>query len=261
MAYIDEFVVPIGDRVKGRIYRPNKELKPIPVIIFCHGWASDRTFNPSTAALCEEALQKNVAMVAFDFFGCGETGGDYGQMSYGRWKDNLATVVDWLEEQPWVDSSKIGCFAISSGTTVAIRLAQEDERLAYVISVATCISTHINMGTGGPTKQLMAHMDELKQGGTAELFKQQFKLDFFLDTVGEAPVLNLDQIKCPVYFLQGGSDNVFRRTDAQIGYEMMQYYQLETDYDVIEGGDHGLGNVPKECTKHVMGWLDKMGMI
>lgn len=58
----------------------------MPVIIYCHGWKGRRNLWTPTERLCEIALINNMALVTFDFFGCGETGGgNYERMTYRRW--------------------------------------------------------------------------------------------------------------------------------------------------------------------------------
>jgi len=65
----------------------------------------------------QRLLDKEIALVTFDYFGCGGTGGDYRQMTYRRWKENLACVITWVSGQPFADMNKLGCYGFSSGST------------------------------------------------------------------------------------------------------------------------------------------------
>lgn len=183
------------------------------------------------------------------------------EMTYKRWKENLGNILTWLHHQPWVNKNKIGCFAISSGTTAALRLAQEDQRLSFIISVATCISTNIGMGDGGPCKQLVDHLESLCNWKAVQLFGIEFGIDFYLDTIGNAPIYKMQDIKCPVYFLQGGLHNLYRRSDARLGYELMRMHNLPSYYNEISTGDHCFDLEPEECAKKSMGWLYKIGIV
>ena len=85
-----------GDKNAGTVYFPNENEKNLPVVIYCHGWGGKRQLWTPTEKLCEIAIGNNMALVTFDFFGCGDTGGDYRYMTYRRWKENLSIVLDYL---------------------------------------------------------------------------------------------------------------------------------------------------------------------
>jgi pimeloyl-ACP methyl ester carboxylesterase len=249
------FKVDIGDQNVGTVYLPNDNSKNIPVVIYCHGWGGNRNLWHPTEKLCEMAINNNIAIVTFDFYGCGETGGDYSKMTYSRWKNNLSDIVSWVSSQPFADKSKIGCYAFSSGSTAALRFASEDSRLAFIISVGTCISAHIGMGGGGPAKLLADNFESLLSGGTTKIFGIDFVIEFFTDTVSKAPIHTLLQIKCPVLFLQGTADNTFRIADAKMAYQLMMYENLPVTHIEITDGKHELDNVANEAMQIVFHWL------
>jgi pimeloyl-ACP methyl ester carboxylesterase len=254
------FQIEKGDKNIGTVYLPVAFEGKIPVVIYCHGWAGTRLLNPSTKSLCFALIESSAALVTFDFWGCGDTGGNYSDMSYGRWTSNLKDILEWISHQEWADCNKIGCFGISSGTTPALRLAETGSKLAFVVSVATCLGSFIDM-PNGPGKVLIDKWDALTNDETANIFEIPFKLDFFKDAVERAPVYDIRSIKCPVFFLQGKSDNVRRRSDAWIGSQLMQKYGLRVKYLEMEGGDHGLDNLPDQCAQEVIEWLKEIQIL
>ncbi len=255
-----DFKLETGDRNSGTVYLPETVDHKLPVVIYCHGWGVNRKLGPSVHSLCAALTEASAALVAFDFWGCGETGGSYRQMSYGRWTANLKDVFDWVALQAWADPHKIGCFGISSGTRPALRLAEECPATAFVVSVATCLGLFIGM-PHGPGQILVENWDTLIGGGTAEVFGIPFGLDFFKDFIGGAPVYDLKRIACPVFFLQGAADNPWRRSDAWTGYQVMKKNGLAAKYLEIEAGDHGLDNLPERCAQEVMAWLREIGIL
>jgi acetyl esterase/lipase len=257
---INNFKINTGDQNSGTIYRPDSIKNNIPMIIYCHWWGGNRTLNPSTNKLCEKAVELGIGMITFDFFGCGETGGDYSQMTYGRWKENLSNIFSWVLNQEWVDKEKVGCFCISSGTIAALRFAQEDERIAFIISIATCLSLNIIM-PNGPGKLFIDNFDLLMDNGTVNFAGIEFGIDFYKDCIGKAPIYRLSELKCPVFFLQGQLDNIYRRTDAWIGFEIMKKNNLPVKYMELDGGDHGLDSVPERCAAESIKWLKEIGII
>ena len=252
-----DFRLSTGDKNVGTVYLPQEGVANIPVIIYCHGWGGRRQLWTPTQALSDRAMKEGIALVTFDFYGCGDTGGDYSLMTYTRWKNNLSEIVSWVKSQPFSNKNKIGCYAFSSGTTAALRLAAEDKSIAFIVSVGTCISAHIGMGKGGPAKILADNLNGLLSGETAEIFGVNFGIDFYLDTVSKAPIHYMDKMGCPILFLQGTADNTFRCADAKMAYDLMTRNnpQAKAAYIPMEGGTHELDNMADEATRIAFEWL------
>ncbi len=249
-----------GDRNVGTFYLPDERRAPLPALIVCHGWPGDRRLSPFTEELVARATEVGAAVVTFDFYSSGETGGDPRGMSDGRWAANLADICAYVAGQDWADAARIGALGISSGSTAVLRCAIETRALIVGIAVATCLGHYIGM-PNGPAKRLIDNVDALLAGETVELYGYPCGLDYFKDFIGGAPIYRLHETTCPIFFLQGGADNVFRRTDARLGYEMMQWRGLPAGYREIESGDHGLSNVPQEAAMAVLDWLRAMSFL
>lgn len=252
-----DFKLTTGDQNVGTVYLPDENTVNVPVIIYCHGWGGRRQLWTPTQILCDRAIKEGIALVTFDFFGCGETGGDYSQMTYTRWKNNLSEIVAWVTSQSFAKENKIGCYSFSSGSTAALRMAAEGQRLAFVVSVGTCISAHIGMEKGGPAKLLGDNLNDLLSGGTANIFDVDFGIDFYIDTISKAPIHTMDKIQCPVLFLQGTADNAFRCSDAKIAYDLMihSHTQTQATHIELEGGTHELDNMADKAISIVFEWL------
>jgi pimeloyl-ACP methyl ester carboxylesterase len=254
------FVLPAGDHNVGDVHLPDGGSGRRPVIIYCHGWNGSKEARPTTRALLDRCLPAGLSMVSFDFFGCGATEGDYRKMTYARWMSNLEGVVDWVAAQEWADPSRIGCFAVSSGTTAALRLAAASKKVAFVISVATALGLFMDM-PNGPGRTLVEHWDTLNGGGCATVFGTEFPLEFFRDFISRAPAYDLPHVTCPVFFLQGKLDNPWRRADAWLGFKVLEASGLPVKHVELDNGGHGLDEVPDLCAEEVMGWLREIGIV
>lgn len=254
-----------GDRNMGTVYLPDERPAPVPVLVVCFGGISDRQLYPFTAELCARLTVAGAAVVTFDFYRWGETGGAPSGWTYGRWAANLADVCTYVSAQEWADGDRIGALGISAGSTAVLRCAIDTPRLAAGIAVATFIGHYVSM-PDGPAKQLTDHLDTLLAGGTVEAKGRgsviyHFGLDFFKDAIGGAPIYRLHTVTCPIFFLQGGADNVFRRSDARLGYELLRSHGLPASYHEIEAGDHVLGNVAREGADAVLAWLHEIAFL
>lgn len=252
------FRLETGDRNAGTVYLPDHVEGRIPVLVYCHGWGGSQKLPPVIEQLRPRLEARGAAVLTFDFYGCGETGGDYSGMTYGRWHRNLADIFAWLAAQPWADMTRAGGFAISSGTTALLRFAAGPTPPAYAISTATAIGAFIGM-PNAPARLLVKNLDDLTHGKRVDVFNTSFDLEFFRDFIEDAPVYTLKNITCPVFFLQGGRDNVWRRTDAWLGYLLLK--DKGAKYLELETGDHGLDTAAEQGASEALAWLETIGAV
>ena len=255
-----KFRLEAGDKNYGEAYLPDHDNGRMPVLIRCHGGGNgcDGKLNDTGIALRDRANNEGMAFVTFDCFAAGETGGDYGVMTYARWVQNLSDIIDWVQAQPFADPGRIGVIGYSCGSTVALRAATQDPRLRCVCSIATCATVHIGMwGQGGAAKCFVDNLDALLAGERRPLFGVEFQKEFFIDDISNAPVhaLLANEITCPVLFLQGAKDNVFRCSDARLAYDIMHRAGQSAKYIEYEEGGHGLGECAEQATNDLFSWL------
>lgn len=250
-----------GDRNDMSIWRPNVHDERVPVIIYSPGYGGGKDLGAGIASeLCTAAVAASIAFVSFTPFGWPETGGEDADFTYGRWSKNIEDIFHWLREQDWADAGRIGTFGVSSGTTTAIRYAQRSQDLKFVISVATCLSVHVGM-SDSPVRRCMQELLVDKTGVIPEYFGKKVTDKFYIDSVCNAPIFRMNQTKCPIFFLQGTKDNIWRRSDAWLGHEELKRAGLPTKYKEIIDGDHNLSEHMSEGVAETMQWLHEIGIV
>lgn len=85
---------PNGDRIAWR-----RVLGRGPTLLWLGGFLSDM-HGAKIAVLSAAARDQGWDFLCFDYFGHGETGGDFAQARAGRWRDNVLAVVDALTDGP-----------------------------------------------------------------------------------------------------------------------------------------------------------------
>jgi pimeloyl-ACP methyl ester carboxylesterase len=101
-----------------------------PGIVFCGGYRSDMT---GTKALFLEdyCRRRGRAYVRFDYFGHGQSSGDFGQGTIGRWRDDSLAVLDSVTEGPQIlIGSSMG------GWIVLLAALARSERIAGLVCIA-----------------------------------------------------------------------------------------------------------------------------
>lgn len=253
--------LPFGDRNDLSVWRPETPGGRLPVIIYSPGFGGTKDLGQGmAAALCAAAVAESMAFVSFTPYSWPATGGKDAEFTYGRWSKNLEDIVRWLVRQPWADPDRVGCLAISSGTTTALRYAQRSADLKFVISIATCLSIHVGMNDS-PVRRAMEALLVENSRKVPDYFGKKVTKKFYIDSLCNAPVFRMNQTKCPVFFLQGAKDNLWRRSDAWIGHETLKRACLPTKYLEIAGGDHGLSEGARKGTAESLKWLRELGIL
>lgn len=66
-------------------------------ILYVHPFADEMNKSRRMAALQAGSFAKaGFGVLQIDLFGCGDSQGDFGQATWGIWKDNINTAVNWL---------------------------------------------------------------------------------------------------------------------------------------------------------------------
>lgn len=104
------------------------------VVIICHGFVGsrigvDRLFVKTARAL---AKQGNFVL-RFDYAGCGESEGEYGQLGFDSMVNQTRTVLDYVSDMDCVDPAKITLLGHSLGGAVALMTSVKDKRVKRLI--------------------------------------------------------------------------------------------------------------------------------
>lgn len=104
-------------------------------LVFAHGFLSDK--EGSYESRCERAVSEGYNAVRFDFRGCGEADGEFGETTLGSRIADLRAVVEYFDPPSYV------LFGSSFGAKVALHAAVEDDRLAAVVGRAPVIDNRV----------------------------------------------------------------------------------------------------------------------
>ncbi len=89
------------ERQDGATIAYHRSAGKSPGLIFLGGFRSDMTGTKATA-LEDYARQRGRAFLRFDYFGHGESSGDFEAGTIGRWAEDAVAVLDALSEGPQV---------------------------------------------------------------------------------------------------------------------------------------------------------------
>jgi pimeloyl-ACP methyl ester carboxylesterase len=175
-----------------------------PTVVFLTGFKSDMM---GKKALCLESLCRKLGygFIRFDYFGHGESSGDFDDGTIGRWADDAVFIIDQLTEGPLVlVGSSMG------GWLMLLTALQRPERIAGLIGIAAAPDFTEDLIEAELTAEQKA---DLKRDGVVEIPNcydpdSPYRISQAFIDEGRAHLLLRDTIAidCPVRLIHGLKD-------------------------------------------------------
>ena len=119
-----------GLKLAGALLAPDETMHD--VVVFAHGTGSNKA-SPRNRGIAEQLLDAGICSFLFDFTGHGESDGIPEQSTQDQQFDDLTSALDFITTQSFFATRFVGVNGSSTGGTVAVRAAAEDERIAAMV--------------------------------------------------------------------------------------------------------------------------------
>jgi len=177
--------IEIGTRKIRAIFTHSDSGNKTPVVIICHGYGSTKN-RKKYKRLVNSLAERGIGSIRFDFFGHGESDGDFGDYIIENGMEDVDAVYNFIAASEFVDSSKIGIFGSSMGGTVAILIASQFNKFNNIKSMVLSAPAIDYNDIKGPWPVKKFHEDSKKY----DLYKKA------------------EWIKCPTLIIHGDKDDV-----------------------------------------------------
>ena len=117
-----------GHTLRGIVTLPDTEGK-VPFVVHLHGFAGSCSGYKSMYTHLSRALAaQGIGSARFDFYGNGESDGEFEDMSFDGLHTDTQDIFAWAAEQPYVDSEKL---FLSGQTILFLRRRQEKHKYLH----------------------------------------------------------------------------------------------------------------------------------
>jgi len=195
----------------GVLHSPNG--KASACVITCHGLYSSKD-SEKYVSIGRRFCGEDLAILRFDFRGCGESGGLFEESSLTGRIEDLESALDFVEEQGY---ESVGVMGSSLGGSVSILTAAKDRRVKALVTWAT-----------------PCYLDELFRGEVIKGF-EKLRQDVSKYDVVKA----VKEMHCPILIVHGSLDEQVPLSHANVLYENANEPK---GIQIIEGADHRLTN-------------------
>ena len=237
-----------GLRLSGLLYS-NKPAGT--VIVVCHGFTGSKEGGGRALIMAEELGAMGYATLLFDFSGCGESEGDFADVTLTRHIGDVGTTVAYCRE---LGFERILTLGRSFGGTAAICLGRAGGEVSGVCTWAApgdlqALFTRLRVQIKDNTNSY----DLLKLSEDEETLriKKGFLLDLDNYNVFDRAGLITP---CPLMIIHSAMDEVVQEKNARLIY---QSAGEPKEIAIINGGDHQFTGVYEEVWQRYYDWLAK----
>ncbi|OAA27585.1 hypothetical protein AT15_05040 [Kosmotoga arenicorallina S304] len=218
-----------GKRIFGIIQKPDGDQK-FPLVIFSHGFTGNHLephfiFKRTADALCK----KEIASIRFDFFGSGNSDGEFEDMTVYTELEDLERIYDFALSLPYINKKRIGFLGFSMGGTITAMFSGKHPQ----IPKAVCFWAPALLNKEIFTYHLSKEERTFDEKGLLDVGGLYVSKNFFESIISENSYELLKNYKGPVKIIHGTSDEavpIFHSETiaAEEGYELL----------AIEGAEH-----------------------
>lgn len=219
----------------------SKEASRYPLIIICHGFIGSRIgVNRLFVKTSEEISSHEAIVVRFDYVGCGESEGTYGENGLEDLIDQTISVINFSLKIEQVNTDQLLLIGHSLGGAVALLTAVKDQRVKKLVlwsAVANPFKDIINI-VGKDC------YDSLHGSTIMDYLGYTFKKEFFQSLAKYQPLQELAKFKGDVLVIHGTNDE-----EIKVDYCFHYYYAFRSrlegtcEKQVILGANHTYSSI------------------
>ena len=219
-----------GNKLCGILSNPMSK-KEKPIIILCHGFSTSK--DGRTYVRLEEILNKNgVSTFRFDFFGHGESGGKFEEITTSEAVDDIQNAIKFLKKSGY---KKIGIVGSSFGGMASIIEAGKTNDL-YMLALKSPVSDYLGMLLNRDNE---IDIKDWKEKGFMDVTdvdgeRRKLNYSFYEDAKKINGYESGKKIKIPTLIVHGNEDETVPIEQSKRTTSLIENCKLE----IIEGGDH-----------------------
>jgi len=248
-----EFPNATGKTLRGMLHLPPPTVNgPVPGVVLFHGFTGDRMEPHWIFVKCSRALaQAGVASLRFDFYGSGESDGDFREMSLrGEIADGRVAVA-FLRAQSEIDPERLGLLGLSLGGAIAAVLALSVKAQAVVLWSAVAHPAQLRLLVKQKSKKIPGKPRAYEYDG------RELNPRLEEDILKVEPVRHLARYRGPTLIVHPEKDEA---VPVSHGHDFFQAAGAEAKQLVIvPGSDHVYSSVPweQEVITRTVAWFQR----
>ena len=237
-----------GHVLRGIVDLPDTTGK-VPVVVNLHGFTGTRQGHKNIhTAMGRELAKAGIACVRFDFYGNGESDGEFEDMRFTGLLEDTEDIIAWVKKQDWAKEGGIILSGQSMGGYVAATAAPRVNPDGLILM---CPGAGMWFGALERAEQF-----EAKGIFEADIEGLKFVTAFNKDLHQYEPFSTAKGYSGKVVIIRGTKDEL---VDENTCNKYLEIYGDNAEYVSVEGGNHNFANLParEACNKAVVEFSKK----
>jgi dipeptidyl aminopeptidase/acylaminoacyl peptidase len=213
--------------------------QPAGGVVLFHGFTGNRMEAHWIFVKCSRALaQAGIASLRFDFYGSGESDGEFREMSLrGEIADGRAAVA-FLRGQPGIDPERVGLLGLSLGGAVAAALAPSVQAKVVVLWSTVAHTARLRELVRKSAKKIPG------KPGAVEFDAREISPRLVEDVLKVEPIRHLARFKGPTLIVHPEKDEAIPISHAR---DFLRAAGADAkELVIIAGADHVYTSIPWE---------------
>ncbi|MBU8908009.1 alpha/beta hydrolase family protein [Desertibacillus haloalkaliphilus] len=245
-----------GKGLAGVLHVPNQnENNKVPVIIFVHGFVGSKVGEHRLfVKAARYFVDHGYAVLRFDFSGCGESDGDYGEVTLTNQINELKAMIDVATNESLLDGDQITVIGHSLGGAVSALTSAQDQRIQRLMLWSPVARPYedITRITGKQAVRVA------KRVGSFDYLGFSLRHEFFADLKKHAPLVAIRSYHGPVGVIHADDDEQVPKTNAADYVKALEQGRTESVIkDYIATADHTFSgySYENELFSKSLAWL------
>lgn len=225
-----------GHTLRGILNLPDACLEgaKVPVIMNLHGFGGNKCGYKNLHVQQARALEAHgAAFVRFDFYGNGESDGEFEDMTFTGLLKDAEDIYNWIKEQEWADAEQIILSGHSMGGYVASTIAPRLKPAKVILQAPGAA-----MWIGG-----LERVQAMEEKGifSADVEGLCFSTTFNKTMHPYEPFEAAKGYEGPVLLIKGSEDKMVYE---EICEKYLAVYGDNCTFALVEGGNHNFTSIP-----------------
>lgn len=246
--------------LSGVLHLPNVQYTSnFPLIILLHGFVGSKVGEHRLfVKAARHFTEQGYAVFRFDFGGCGESDGDYSQVTVSKQLNEVQTVLDFVSQLEQIDAKNIFLIGHSLGGAIASLTAAKDTRIKQLVLWSPVAKPFEDI-TGITGKHAVTIA---KENGLYDYHGFYLSHEFFNDLKKHQPLDAIQNYRHSALIIHAEADEDIPKEHTHRYAEALKHRRVKNSVDTyfINKADHTFSgyNFEHELFTVTTDWLEKL---